>query len=434
MGKKKVILTLRSGKSGLKAQGIRDLWGGEAGGLAGFMDRGSWGVCGEFSIVGVGDQSRLGERAMVQGEQGRRSLVLALQQTLHQGTQAPESLCGAVADRLGQAILHTLQQRTPSAPSLELEKRAIALGLARVDDIIRYYHLGSHQGRLALHGELQGHLYRAWLQAGAVHPHPWPGDWVEDFLQSFYGEALEAWRRDHHLPATTRPRTLLELAEFMAFVQAYGQRIHPAPSGRGYAWVVLRAWQYLKAHPPQDWPALVTAFGSDLTETLASDLAALPAPAPPELALTQLRNRVVETFLAYLLERHQEDCADYFTLRLLDTPLDTIEAILDLTPRQRGYLHQRLQYHLARFALSHHWELVHTWLEADLSENLGMTPGQWAQFQAQLSDRQRQRLLYKQKGLSDLEIAQKMEESLVQTRNQWSTLLGQAWAWRNGSP
>ncbi|MEO1194533.1 MAG: hypothetical protein AAFY02_22535, partial [Pseudomonadota bacterium] len=51
-----------------------------------------------------------------------------------------------------------------------------------------------------------------------------------------------------------------------------------------------------------------------------------------------LRNRVVEALLAYLKERNQSDCAAYFSLRLLDLPTPEIEALLNLTPRQRDYL------------------------------------------------------------------------------------------------
>ena len=87
-----------------------------------------------------------------------------------------------------------------------------------------------------------------------------------------------------------------------------------------------------------------------------------------DLPENSLRGRVVEELLTYLKERNQEECADYFTLRLLDLPTQEIETLLGLTPRERDYLQQRFKYHLLRFALSHHWELVHEWLEAGLEK------------------------------------------------------------------
>lgn len=151
-----------------------------------------------------------------------------------------------------------------------------------------------------------------------------------------------------------------------------------------------------------------------------------------ENAEDSLRENVVQELIAYLEERQQNDCADYFSLRLQDLPTQEIEAILGLTPRQRDYLQQRFKYHLMRFALSHRWELVHEWLEADLDRNLGLTPAQWQQFQEQLEPDQKDLLRLKQQGVPDTEIAQKLDCTVNQVNKRWFKLLNLAWEIRNG--
>ncbi|MEB3338681.1 MAG: hypothetical protein VKJ46_14525, partial [Leptolyngbyaceae bacterium] len=144
-----------------------------------------------------------------------------------------------------------------------------------------------------------------------------------------------------------------------------------------------------------------------------------------------LRQNVAAELMAYLEDRQQQDCANYFALRLQDLSADEIEVILDLTPRQRDYLQQRFKYHLIRFALAHHWELVHQWLDADLDHNFGLTSQQWQFFQNKISQSQLNLLRLKQQQLPDLAIAQTMGCTLTQVQKQWSKLLEQAWEIRN---
>ncbi|MCS6812592.1 MAG: hypothetical protein NZ772_03330, partial [Cyanobacteria bacterium] len=153
----------------------------------------------------------------------------------------------------------------------------------------------------------------------------------------------------------------------------------------------------------------------------------------PEPTEDSLRDAVITELMEYLKERDQEDCADYFTLRLQDLSASEIEAILDLTPRQRDYLQQRFKYHLIRFALSHRWELVHQWLEADLDHSLGLTSQQWQLFQLKITPQQQDLLSLKQQGLSDGAIAQTLSCTVNQVQKQWSKLLEQAWEIRNGA-
>jgi DNA-directed RNA polymerase specialized sigma subunit len=151
----------------------------------------------------------------------------------------------------------------------------------------------------------------------------------------------------------------------------------------------------------------------------------------PEPAESSLRQAVVKELMAYLEEREQKDCADYFTLRLQDLSASEIESILNLTPRQRDYLQQRFKYHLIRFALSQQWELVHQWLEADLERNLGLTPQQWQELQTQIGSQQWELLQFKQKKLADAEIAQALGCTVSQVEKRWFKLLELAWEIRN---
>jgi hypothetical protein len=94
-------------------------------------------------------------------------------------------------------------------------------------------------------------------------------------------------------------------------------------------------------------------------------------------------------------------------------------------------LQQRFKYHLIRFALSHRWELVHQWLEADLDHNLGLTPQQWQVYRANLSPNQLQLLNMKQAQEPDGAIAQALGCTVNQLQKQWFKLLEQAWEIRN---
>jgi hypothetical protein len=144
-----------------------------------------------------------------------------------------------------------------------------------------------------------------------------------------------------------------------------------------------------------------------------------------------LRENVVRELIAYLEERKQQDCIDYFTLRLQDLPTNEIEAILGVTPRQRDYLQQRFKYHLVRFTFTHRWELVHQWLEIDLEHHLGLSQVQWDTFHKIITTQQRKILALKQENRSDTDIARLVGCTPNQLQRQWFKLLEQAWELRN---
>jgi len=375
-----------------------------------------------------------------QGEniQSVESISQFLFDEFRQSTQASVKHCRDVSTRLANEVNRICSESKRIQDSGEVETWQLNLARHRLKQCLKYYSLGSRQGRVELHSTLSAVVYRYITPPQVQSSYQARLNLIEDFLQNFYVEALSAFRRENDLPATYRPRSLLELTEYMAFTERYGKRRIPLPGRRSQQLIILRAQTFSKQQPPETMVDMEQAAEGASSETdqgwnaapmqqVREQMVALE----PEPAEDSLRGVVVDRLLAYLEERQQEDCADYFVLRLQDLPAHEIEAILGLTPRQRDYLQQRFKYHLIRFALSHHWELVHQWLEADLERNFGLTPQQWQTFQELLTDQQRRMLELKRQGMGDKAIAQELGCTTTQMHKQWSKLLEKAWEIRN---
>lgn len=357
-------------------------------------------------------------------------------QELREATRAVEVVCRTVAARFVDEVDRICTESQRIQKSGEVDSWRLTLAKHRLQQCLKYYALGSHQGRVELHSTLSAIVYRYITPPQVQTSYQARLTLIEDFLQGFYVESLSAFRRENRLDSTYQPHTLLELAEYMAFTERYGKRRIPLPGRRSQQLIILRAQTFSKQQPPEMAVDIeqATEHGGDSEERSAASQQRVreemvaQTEEPPE---DFLRERVVEELLAYLKEREQEDCADYFTLRLLDLPAQEIETILNLTPRQRDYLQQRFKYHLIRFALSHHWELVHEWLEADIEHNLGLTPQQWDSLNKTISQKQSKLLQLKQTGMNDGDIAKTLGLTPTQFQKQWSKLLGQAWEIRN---
>jgi DNA-binding CsgD family transcriptional regulator len=356
---------------------------------------------------------------------------------LKQSTQASEQNCRAVATRLTAEVIRICSESKRIQDSGEVEDWSTTLARHRLKQCLKYYQLGSRRGRVELHSTLSAVVYRYITPPQVQSSYQARLTLIEDFLQSFYIEALNAFRRENQLPPEYRPRTLLELAEYMAFTERYGKRRIPLPGRRNQQLIILRAQTFSLQQPPETSVDIEQAAEGASGESEHGYTASVQqvreqmVAQEPELGEDALRQAVITELLAYLEERQQSDCADYFTLRLQDLPANEIEVILGLTPRQRDYLQQRFKYHLIRFALSHQWELVHQWLEADLGRNFGLTPQQWQMLQSKLTPQQSQLLALKQKELTEGSIAQTMGISVSQVQKQWSKLLELAWEIRN---
>lgn len=353
-------------------------------------------------------------------------------------TQASEQNCRDVATRISAEVSRICQESKRIQASGEVEAWATTLGRHRLQQCLHYYKMGSRQGRIELHSTLSAIVYRYITPPQTQSSYQARLTLIEDFLQGFYLEALNAFRREAQIDAKFSPKTLLELAEYMAFSERYGKRRIPLRGGRSQQLIVLRAQTFSQQQPPEttvdmEQAAEGSAVESDQTwnDTSVQQVRDRMVLAEPETASDDLRQEVIKELIAYLEANQQGECADYFALRLQDLTTQEIEAILSLTPRKRDYLQQRFKYHLIRFALRHRWELVHQWLEADLENNLGLTPQQWQELMSKISNQQAELLRLKQQGLDDAAIAPTLGCTLTQVQKRWFKLLDLAWEIRN---
>ncbi|CEJ42134.1 heterocyst differentiation protein HetZ [Umezakia ovalisporum] len=376
----------------------------------------------------------------VQGENfiGVEGTFQLLYEELQQSSKASRQNCHDVASRITNEVYRICQESKRIQASGDVESSAISLARHRLQQCLRYYQLGSSRGRVELHSTLSAIIYRYMNPPQRQLSYQGRLTIIEDFLQGFYLEALNAFRRENQMGLSYRPQTLLELAEYMAFTERYGKRRIPLP-GRQQQLIILRAQTFSQQQPQEtnvDIEQAAEGSSNDndgsweepVIQQLRSAMAMQPEPEPEE---DTLRSVVITELMDYLEQRQQSDCADYFSLRLQDLSTQEIESILGLTPRQRDYLQQRFKYHLIRFALLHRWELVHEWLEASLNTNLGLTPQQWQDYTGQLEDQQRSLLELKQQGQPDEKIAKILGLSTAQLQKRWFKILEQAWEIRN---
>ncbi len=373
-----------------------------------------------------------------ENSKGVEVIFQLLSREFQQSTKASEQNCHDVAKRITTEVYRICQESKRIQASGSVESSAMTLARHRLQQCLRYYQLGSNRGRVELHSTLSAIIYRYINPPQKQLSYQGRLTIIEDFLQSFYLEGLNAFRRENQLGATYRPQTLLELSEYMAFTERYGKRRIPLP-GRQQQLIILRAQTFSQQQPPETSVDIEQAAEGSNSEAdgcweepavhqLRSTMATQAEPEPEE---DTLRSVVVTELMNYLEQRQQSDCADYFSLRLQDLSAQEIESILGLTPRQRDYLQQRFKYHLIRFALLHRWELVHEWLEASLHTNLGLTPQQWQVYTAQLDNKQRSLLELKQQGQADEKIAKTLGLSMAQLQKRWFKILEQAWEIRN---
>jgi uncharacterized protein YciW len=355
---------------------------------------------------------------------------------LSQLTPASKRNCREVANRIVEEVQRICSESQRIQDSGDVEGWASDLANHRLKQIRRYVDLGSTKGRLDLHSSLSAIVYRYMTPPQVQSSYQARVSLIEDFLQNFYVESINALRRENPVASDYRPRSLLELAEYMAFTERYAKRRIPLSRGRSQQLIILRTQTFSKQQPPE------TAI--DIQQAIEGGDVDQPRTAPFQRLREELttgeetsdsestvRERVVEQLMDYLVEKGQQDCADYFSLRLIDLPTNEIEEILGVDPRERDYLQQRFKYHLLKFSFAHNWELVHEWLGAELGRNLGLTPQQWEYFQTKISQTQAKILNLKQQGLSDLEISKNLDLTPTQLRKQWSKLLEDAWDIRN---
>lgn len=317
----------------------------------------------------------------------------------------------------------------------------------RVDKCLAYYDLGSTRGRVELHSSLSAIVYRHVAPRESHLGFQGRYALLEDFMQIFYIEVLNAFRREYELADTYTPRTRLELAEYMAFSEQYAKRRIALRGGHSQQLIVLRAQAFSRRQPTET--SVDMALVSDGAKTEAAEAHARSSVVQQvrEKMMAEaddpgdgvMRDRVVNALMQYLKAQNQPDCVDYLVLKLRDCSAAEIDDILGLSARERDYLQQRFKYHVEKFSQQHEWQLVHQWLGANLESRLGMTPTEWADFLAGLPADYRQFIALKQSqqdntALSDETIAQALGWTPKKVHRNWTKILKLAWNYRNQSP
>jgi len=373
------------------------------------------------------------------GEMDPDALVDLLQQELQLEVKSTGQRVYGVAARIGKEVERICRKSDRIQASGKVLAWQVSLARHRLQKCLSYYRLGSKRARVELHSTLGAMVYRHIAPLRSQLGFQGRYSMIEDFLQSFYIEALKAFRRENDLPADYTPRIQLEVAEYIAFTEHYAKRRIGLPGGRSQQLIVLRAQGFAKRQPDEtaiDMEVAVEfprgeeaeAFSrSNVVQQVREQMVADTI----DPAESVLRDRVIAELIQYLESQGQSDCVNYLVLKLQDMAAPEIDEILGLTARQRDYLQQRFKYHMSKFARSHHWKLVHQWLGADLDQNLGMAPQQWDAFQQQLTPEQRHLLQLKQARSSETDIAQALDCTLKQSQKRWSQLLELAWQFRN---
>lgn len=370
------------------------------------------------------------------------ALIKLLCKEMQAAVKATPASVEAVVKRIAKEVERICDKSYRIQSSGEVKSWQLTLARHRLQKCLRYYQLGSKQGRVELHSHLGAIVYRHIAATGGELKFEARYNLIEDFLQAFYIEAIKAFRRENELPENYTPRTQLELAEYMAFTEQYAKRRINLPGGANQQLIILRAQGFARRQPQEttvDIEMAVESAKGEEGESYQRNSAVqqvrsqMLAQASFDPAEESERDRVIAELMKYLESQGQSDCVDYLTLKLQDLSAPEIDSILGLTSRQRDYLQQRFKYHVEKFAKQHHWQLVHQWLGAGLDHKLGLSSQQWEMFLSQLSPQQQQILELKSAKHSDQAIAKAIKCTPKQLQKRWTQLLELAWAIRNNN-
>jgi hypothetical protein len=369
------------------------------------------------------------------------TLVQLLSHEMQSQVKSATSGVQDVVGRIAKEVERICDKSSRIQNSGQVQSWQITLGRHRLQKCLRYYQLGSKQGRVELHSSLGAIVYRHVTMAGSDLGFEARYNLIEDFLQAFYIEAIKAFRRETELPENYTPRTQLQVAEYMAFTEQYAKRRINLPGGANQQLIVLRAQGFARRQPQETTVDIEMAVDSAKTEEaesyqrnvavqqIRSQMIAKPGFDPSE---ESERNRVITELMKYLESQGQSDCMNYLTLKLQDLSAPEIDQILGLTSRQRDYLQQRFKYHVEKFAKQHQWQLVHQWLGAGLEHKLGLSSQQWDVFWNQLTPQQQQIFELKTACQSDQLISKAVQCTPKQLQKRWTQMLELAWSIRNG--
>ncbi|MHC5713651.1 MAG: hypothetical protein ACYTX0_16295, partial [Nostoc sp.] len=157
----------------------------------------------------------------------------------------------ALAKRIVVEVERICDKSSRIQTSGEIKSWQMTLGRHRMQKCLRYYQLGSKQGRVELHSNLGAMVYRHITMSGSELGFEARYSLIEDFLQAFYIEAIKAFRRENELPNDHTPRTQLQLAEYMSFTEQYAKRRINLPSGANQQLIILRAQGFARRQPQE---------------------------------------------------------------------------------------------------------------------------------------------------------------------------------------
>jgi hypothetical protein len=366
-------------------------------------------------------------------------LRVSLHQIMTEQTKCSPSQITAVADRIAKEVERICDKSDRIQCSGVSESWLLGLARHRLSKCLYYYHLGSRQGRIELHGHLSAIVYRYISLPQSQLGFQGRYSLIEDFLQDFYAEALKAFRRENELPADYTPRSMLQLAEYMVFTECYGKRRIQLRYGKSQQLIILRAQTFSKRQPADATVDIEQAFdtakeddgegggNSRLLQQLRSKMVS-DNDDPTDRVL---RDRVIGQLIDYLKEQEQEQCIDYLLLKLEDLSAPEIEEELRIDARQRDYLQQRFKYHVEKFARVSNWELVLQWLGAEVDQKLGLTTVQWDELTTKITPEQQLILELKQSKIADREIMKQLKLTEKKLQMRWSALLEIAAELRN---
>lgn len=369
------------------------------------------------------------------------SLRQFLYQEMLLSVKAASECVQAVSQRIATEVERICHKSSRIQESGEVQSWQLNLARHRLQKCLHYYQLGSRRGRVELHSTLGAMVYRHVATAGSELGFNARYTLIEDFLQAFYIEAIKAFRRENQLSEDYKPRTQLQLAEYMAFTEQYAKRRINLPGGNNQQLIILRAQGFARRQPQETTVDIEMAVESARSEDAESYQrhSAVQQIRSQMVAQTNFdpseeseRDRVIAELAKYLESQGQSDCVEYLKLKLQDLCAPEIDQILGLTSRQRDYLQQRFKYHVEKFAKNHQWQLVHQWLGAGLEQKLGLTSGQWDIFVSVLSPEQQQILQLKITRHSDQAIAKAIKCTPKQLQKRWTQMLEVAWDIRNG--
>lgn len=150
-------------------------------------------------------------------------------------------------------------------------------------------------------------------------------------------------------------------------------------------------------------------------------------------SLQMQRRMVQQEFEVYLVDALGEVAVDWLRLYLKGESQEAIAQSLGLPVKQIYRLREKVNYHAVKvFALKVRPELVEDWLGISLKRHrLGLTPQQWDQFIAGLSEQQQHILEQFRSGASVKSIAQGLGLKTSQVMGEWSKVYVAAQSLRN---